>query len=159
MSIFSATRSPVVRVIDGQTREFPRLTLDEIATFLKRWGEEDRQTLVQTLEQVNAPAELRVDKLTRHADMCRWEAYGRDCLIELPRQIEVIVHSMKKIDSGATAQSVEALGIPPDELYDLAREIWGLRPRGNGSDPTRASATGFSDSRSSGATTGETRPT
>ncbi len=124
----AACEAPIVRVKGEQTYEFPRLKRGQLGGLLARWGVQDRELLKVRLAEAGATPEQKLKELAELDEASRLLGYAYRSIFQFERAAETVEASLKLLLPGNG--TVDALPFGPEELFEVAAELWGMpRPK------------------------------
>lgn len=120
MSFTSSGGADVVREFGGITYRFKCPTRTQVAQQIATWAGEDRAALVRLCDECKVTPEFRFNALREHELSSKQISYGLRAVFEFRRCGDVI--------KTACGQDPDALPFTPDELAEIASELWGFAP-------------------------------
>lgn len=119
MSFTTASGAPVVRIINGISREFVPPKRDQVGRQIAAWAAADKVRLKQMLDECNVDPSIRFAILKQFDQESRLVTYGMQCAMEFERSGEIVRQA-------AGIESIDEFGFTPDEVVGLALELWGF---------------------------------
>lgn len=118
MSFTAASSADIVRDVNGVTYRFKRPTRDQVGQQIATWAAADAAKLKALLKEAGVSPETVFTVLAQHDRDSRLIQYGLRCAMEFTRSGDI----------AAAASGLKASELPftPDEIVDLALELWGF---------------------------------
>jgi hypothetical protein len=114
------------RIVDGKRIEFPKLKHGQIGKLIAAWQAEDRAALLRSCDDAKVVAGDRLKALQEHDRDTGHIGWAFRRLLEYRHATETIELSLAS-QTPPTGMTVEATGLGPDAVVDLATELWGLK--------------------------------